>query len=369
MSTILALVLSASPALADAPEPDPSWSRIVNGEDITDDRFPSAVAIGFEAGQGFRQSTCSASLITSRILLTAGHCTEEYVKYGVDEDLIVEFGAAFFGNVVNSAETKSVGFSAFRNHPGYGTGPRGEPLNDIGVIVLEDDAPVRPTWFQAEPLPEQDVVGKPVVSVGYGITSGSSQNSSGIKRFARLRVSRIDGDYLVAVANQNPSNANVCSGDSGGPQYRRTTDGDWVQWGVHSYVFTDFTNFNQDPCLSASGSTDVSAFGDWVLRQIQREHGTTDRCEVMAAYGDFVCDLDCTEPDPDCDLDENGDGIVDEVEIDAADGDGDGILSIEELYAGPPSERVAGCNTTGTAPAWMGVLGLLALGLGRRRDA
>lgn len=351
--------LAMSVALAGtAPEADPSEAYIVNGEEIGKNKFPSAVAIGFDVPNFGRQATCSASFITPRILLTAAHCTAEFERQGISPDILNNVAVAFLGAEVNEPGIETIGFQDFINHPRY-SGSQTRISNDIGVVVLEERTRIQPVWIQTEPVADAKVVGSEVTSVGFGITSSSSQGSSGIKRKAELVVSDVDEQFLYVNAADNATRSNVCSGDSGGPQYFERKNGRLLQWGVHSFVFS---LSGGDPCLSASGSTRVETFTGWILDRIGEVHDTTDGCAINDLYGDRLCDTFCDEPDPDCEADDDGDGVVSEQELEVADGDGDGVVEEGEALEGGSS----GCSQTGGAPDALVLAGLAALA-GRRR--
>jgi secreted trypsin-like serine protease len=364
LASLVALALATAHAGEQAPAPDAAWGRIVNGHEARTGDFPATVALGFDLG-GQRMEMCSASLITPQLVLTAGHCTEELAKqYGVSGDLIVQYMKVFVGNKVSASKTKAYGLASYRVHPDYGTDARtGSPRNDINLLVLaEPVTEVQPVWFRDTPLTTDDAVGATVTSVGYGITSSAAQTSNGVKRVADLVVSDLDDQFLYSRARQNPDEANVCSGDSGGPQYHLEGHR-LVQWGVHSFVFSDQFGAT-DPCLVASGSTNVGSFASFVLKEVERVHGTTDKCAINGYYLDRTCDADCAEPDLDCDLDEDADGLVDDDELAAADADGDGDVTPDEAdqFLNPPKKK--GCDQSGGAPMLLGSLALLAL---RRR--
>jgi len=125
--------------------------------------------------------------------------------------------------------------------------------------------------------------------VGYGVT-GASQNDGGVKRSALLTIDSITDQFLISRSITNESRANVCSGDSGGPQLFEE-DGEWVQWAVHSWA--------DSTCQSRSGSQRMDLILDWVLEEVEAAHGTADLCEARGQYGDGTCDVYC-DVDPDC---------------------------------------------------------------------
>lgn len=272
-------------AYADPP-PDSAPDRpapIVNG--TVEQGFPATVGLAFGPFV-----LCTGSLVTPRVVLTAAHCLVD-----IPADVFVENGVILTGTRSLSPEGRFA-IESVQAHPRYvplsgGVFGQTLPENDLGVVILRDPVPdeVQPVWIRTGPLTRGDALDEIVTSVGYGL---DEQGASGTKRSAPLVVSDLDDEFLLSLNADNENEANICSGDSGGPQYHLEADGTLIQWAVHSW--------GDQNCAYESGSTRVDQEADWILRKIESVHGTTDRCEIYGLYGDGVCDASCEQLDDDC---------------------------------------------------------------------
>ena len=85
----------------------------------------------------------------------------------------------------------------------------------MSILELAEESPVEPSPILLYPIEETD--GARLTSVGFGITSANS-NVSGQKRSGELVLSGIDSMFTLVYNSDNVDDANICSGDSGGPQ-------------------------------------------------------------------------------------------------------------------------------------------------------
>jgi len=285
--------------------PDTAEQAIVNGQQ--ESGFPSVVAMGAEIND-VAMSMCTGNLITPEIVLCAGHCGDD-----IPLELVIELGSAFFGTDIGNHD-EMIGFSDFEVHPDYVPlqqgvgGSLGE--YDLSVFVLDEPAQAEPTWFNREEITDGDL-GLEMISVGFG-TTGPQGYGSGVKRSAALTLDLYDEMFLVTYSSTNPNEANICSGDSGGPQFLEVEDGRPVQLAVHSW--------GDEDCESSGGSTRTDIAQDWILDWVEAVHGTRDVCEANGWYEDGFCDEMCDLEDPDCLPDEGDD---DDTALEAEDADED----------------------------------------------
>lgn len=304
------------------PLPGAPEAPIVNGRE--EPGYPSAVGLG-----ALEQTLCTGNLVSPRVVLTAAHCTID-----LPVELITTIGRVYLDPI--PSDDRSLAVLSVSVHPAYvrlsnepGQQTLGE--NDVAVLELAEPAPVAPVWFREAPLEDGDVVGRTLVSVGYG---DDGAGNSSIRRSAELVIDRMDPMFLVSRASGNPDHTSICSGDSGGPQFRVGPDGRVEQWAVHSWA--------SERCSGETGSTRTDVVADWIREQVARVEGSDDPC-TWTAPEDGTCDAACAEVDPDCEATDSG-----------------------TASAALPNALAAGCATApgGAWAAW-----LMLLLMARRRAA
>jgi V8-like Glu-specific endopeptidase len=245
MSALLrsVLVLASVASLVScvpAPAPDPAQSReaIVGG--VTDEGHTSVVALTVFGSSEF----CTGTVIAPRTVLTAAHCLAES-GYPAASILV------FFGTVVGG-EGLLMRVTNAEYHPDFATDSQGYVYNDVAVLTLEQDAPVKPMAWQRTPL--EDISGQTVTFVGYGVTDGRTQTGNDTRRTV---------DDVVTSINDNPGyvhfegtgTSGTCQGDSGGPTLLN-------RGGVETVIAV--TSIGVVGCLGASDNTRVDLHADWI---------------------------------------------------------------------------------------------------------
>jgi V8-like Glu-specific endopeptidase len=301
------LLLLVACGVPSAPAPRGERQAVVGG--MLEPGYPAVgalVPVSPLCGEPVEASpvACTGTLVAPRVVLTAAHCVENL-------DVPQVLSVVFAPETARALPTERVRVIEGRLHPAWSAGE-----NDIGVLLLAEDAPVAPVPLEWSALPA-DVVGRSTRVVGFGI---DDQGRTGSRRSGTARVMAVEaGSYSIGVA---PGMS--CGGDSGGPSFLEV-DGTERIIGVTSYgdlTCTRGTNMRLDV---------HGAFLQTILDEVARTPPTrptfdptvdacTTRCQghadcplgmacVAGPEGEKSCAVagleagrfgeDCTEPDGD----------------------------------------------------------------------
>ncbi len=205
-------------------------SAIVGGQTTTE---YDAVGALTQRGRSF----CTGTVVAKRLVVTAAHCLQDVQAANVRFAL---------GPNASSPEAQ-LGVALIVPHPQYDAR---RLTNDIGVLVLSQDAPVAPVPINDSMT--SSWVGRSLTFVGYGVTSGFGKAGSGVKRAVDIAVSEV-GSTQFAYEDRRK---NTCFGDSGGPAFTTDAAGNLAIVGVTSYGDRSCTEFGVD--------TRVDAFRGWI---------------------------------------------------------------------------------------------------------
>jgi secreted trypsin-like serine protease len=200
---------------------------------------PAVVLLLMEVG-GKPAFRCSGTLLSATVLLTAGHCTNNfpgspYTGMRVFTESDVQAGIGVTNNYP-FAGPNSVEAVAWAAHPLYETGSF--VLHDVGVVVLQAPGVVLPA-SQYGVLPSVDQLDSlkkqrgqkdvTFTAVGYGLQESFPDQAMFLATNSRTRymatphllqinVPGFTGDFSMLLSN-NHSTGGTCFGDSGGPNF------------------------------------------------------------------------------------------------------------------------------------------------------
>jgi V8-like Glu-specific endopeptidase len=205
-----------------------SWA--VTDGDLDGGNHPHVVLILMEV-DGEPAFRCSGTLLSATVVLTAGHCTnnfpdEPFSGMRVFTESDVENGA----NNYPFAGPNSVEAVDWHAHPLYETAPFF--VHDVGVIILEAPGVVLNTYGVLPGEDQLDTLKKrrgrqdtTFTSVGYGLqkinpvfVEADRVRMVANPHLIQINVPGFTGDFSLLLSN-NHSTGGTCFGDSGGPNF------------------------------------------------------------------------------------------------------------------------------------------------------
>ena len=232
--------------------------RAVTDGTLDGNRHPYVVLLLMEVG-GQPAFRCSGTLLSPTVLLTAGHCTDNfpdapYTGMRVFTESDVQAGVGTTNNYP-FAGPNAVEAVSWAAHPLYETAPF--YVHDVGVVILQEPGVPLAEYGTLPSLNQLDALkakkGNNVIftSVGYGRQesfpdAASWKNAAAKTRYlANPKLIQINGgiarDYSMVLSN-NANTGGTCFGDSGGPNFLGDTN-----------VVAGITSFGRNSTCAGTG--------------------------------------------------------------------------------------------------------------------
>jgi secreted trypsin-like serine protease len=207
-----------------------SVSAVTDGElDGEDHPHVVLLLLDVDGEPAFR---CSGTLLSPTVLLTAGHCTNNfpgspYTGMRVFTESDVDNGNNTYPNAGGPNSVEAVSWAA---HPLYETAPFF--VHDVGVVILEEPGVVLDEYGTLPEVDQLDVMktrrgrqDTTFTAVGYGLQQINPVfvQADRIRMVAQPHLIQINtpgftGDFSLLLSN-NHSTGGTCFGDSGGPNF------------------------------------------------------------------------------------------------------------------------------------------------------
>jgi Trypsin len=273
----------------------PGSARAITGNFVEDNEHPFIGLVAFYDDEGNFMWRCSGSLLTDRVFLTAGHCTDQDAEESPAMARIwfhQDVGGAF--DPVTGAEDPNTGYPnrclpgdplcaestllfdfGFDNFAGFPN------IHDVGLIILPEDQAVElPEYGVLAPAGFLDSLADTLKNAtftvaGYGVSRTNPAQTVSFRERLMALTQRIllnesrntAGFNLQLSSAPGGGRGGTCFGDSGGPTFYGGFSSNVIV-GVNSWLF----GFNRQTCGGTGFAfrTDTEAVVNWILEIVAK---------------------------------------------------------------------------------------------------
>jgi len=189
---------------------------------------------------------CSGTLVSARVFLTAGHCTDALTAAAFPASRL---RISFAPNVFADGAVR-LAVSGYHNHPDYNWGPTSNP-HDLGVIILENavegvtfGVPASVGYLDGLAA-AGDLKSATFINVGYGLNQDFVL--TGDRQISTSSFRNLHDAWLYMSQNIHHGDGGTCFGDSGGPTF-------FVDPSSHVEYIVAVTSWGDSVCKSTNNN-------------------------------------------------------------------------------------------------------------------
>lgn len=260
------LALVGSLAFTGCAKLNETTASVLGGQDAPIDSLvmKSTVAIGRYQDGKFKV-TCSGTLISKDIILTAAHCVIPFQMEDVEMTLYFGQDRENYDLSLEKSTSKwiyNTGYQKVRSKGGETiTG-----INDVAIIKFDSALPANYQPVSIIAPRKQLDFGTELTVAGWGTTVDAESNIPTKLQYAKVALDRYEHTHLIV---DQRSGVGVCFGDSGGPAYLKNNLGDFTVVGITRGAYN-----NADNCSGFAEFTNVSIHADFITKAIADLNGT-----------------------------------------------------------------------------------------------
>lgn len=190
-----------------------------------------------------QRSVCTGTLISERVFLTAGHCTD-FLQQLINAGSLTLDGIKVSFDPDDAIHNGLLAVSDIKTHPAFDGFKPTSNLYDVGVLILEKSpkkvtpAILAPQGF-LDSLSRKQLNEAKFTVVGYGTTLDfpppQFNSPDGKRRVAESQFQSLQETVIKLKQNKATGDGGTCSGDSGGPAFWRTREGQEILVGITSF--------------------------------------------------------------------------------------------------------------------------------------
>lgn len=226
--------------------------RIVGGQDLSWGDPDQKLVLMLKTEREGRDSVCTGTLISDRVVLTAAHCV-----VGVRPNMVKSHFITNDDCPLNQVREKIIEVENIVIHRRFDGTP--QSVSDLALLYLAEKAPKEQQRVPTIKVGEQ-ITNDKVMLIGFGITGEKMRDSQTLRRIYKSYAKDIEPRGRAFLVDQRRGSGGFCRGDSGAPIIGQL-------WGEPLVLAVNSANIglkSNDECQTMSLAIQTLKFSGWI---------------------------------------------------------------------------------------------------------